>query len=358
MKFLRWVLPLWLAMTIPCWGATIHLLDDGSGKFRVVAEGLVDVASMDLTLEYDPDSLRIDEGTPGALLNGMLFASNTKQPGLVRIGSVGIRAIQGDGELALLSGALVQNPPVIKSFNATLRNESKQRLPVQTTLPIHLQESLTTEPSRTTMVQGSTGATTHREKPRSEQDTGESSQLVSSQNPVKDQLYGGAFLFDELQVYAATSPYRRMQAFRGKRTLEALSALFERPETGIRQYPYPAISDGHTEVAIVLPAQGEVLPGLGVSQATLVSSGVNDSGEWEIRILPNRGTLSATVLMARGKQLVEFPVVVVPASTSCYPPSASGELLRVDVNLDNQFTWEDDYICLGNYLTGARQTTP
>jgi hypothetical protein len=157
--------------------------------------------------------------------------------------------------------------------------------------------------------------------------------------------------FIELREFAASSPVKLMAAYRGVRSYRGMAELFLRADETIRQSPYPALSDGKTEIEIILPALHAGLPSLALSNAKLIWSGVNEKGEWAIRCLPVKGAHTAKILVLGLEQLVEIPVVVTPGvDVTLYPLLADGTVPPYDLDLDGKTVWVDDYILMANLL--------
>ncbi|MBO8182949.1 MAG: hypothetical protein H0Z28_09185 [Archaeoglobus sp.] len=60
------------------------------------------LGSMDLVIAYDPEILKVKKVEKGSLVKG-LFSSNTEKAGVIAIGIVDSKGINGDGEIAKIT---------------------------------------------------------------------------------------------------------------------------------------------------------------------------------------------------------------------------------------------------------------
>lgn len=83
-------------------------VEDGSGAvggnavLSVTLRDAQNLGSMDLVLSYDPEILKVVNVEKGSLVKG-LFSSNTEQAGVIAIGIVDSKGINGDGEIARIT---------------------------------------------------------------------------------------------------------------------------------------------------------------------------------------------------------------------------------------------------------------
>lgn len=335
--------------------AVVLLVEESAGHYRLEGKDLVDVVSIDLTLDYDQAGLNISSVTKGDLLQDMMFASNLNQPGLLRVGAVGTQAVKGSGTLAILIGASGSSPPKFNKLTVRLSSAKGDSLAVTTYLPTPDDSSNLPATSETSTTANRFGGSVKGLTPGFDGLTGTaiiSDDHVSDDLTIPQNLVRGSRLtFIELREFAASSPLKLMKAYRGAHTYSAMSEIFTRNDQTILQHPYPALSDGKTEVKIILPALHHELPSIAVSNAKLLWSGVGENGEWIIRCLPFKDELSAKILVLGLEQLVEIPIVVAPSiDASLYPIDSVGITPKYDLNQDGKHTWEDDYILTVNLL--------
>jgi hypothetical protein len=83
-------------------------IPDGSGavgdttSISVNVKDAQNIGSMDLVIAYDPEILKVVKVEKGGLVKG-LFSSNTEQTGIVAIGIVDSKGINGNGEIAKIT---------------------------------------------------------------------------------------------------------------------------------------------------------------------------------------------------------------------------------------------------------------
>ena len=329
--------------------AVVRLVEETVGQYRLEGEDLVDVASIDLTLDYDQEGSTIADVTKGDLLQEMLFASNLTQPGVLRIGVVGTQTVNGSGTLALLTGDSQSRSPQFKKLVVRLNNAKGENLDVMTYLSASVEspdipgqmEAPTTNNRFGGTISGLTSGSAGAADSVNVSDNYATEASASTNNAVG----GMRMTFVELREFAASSPYKRMKSYKGARTYRAMAEMFVRSDQTIRQHPYPAFSDGQTEIEIVLPALHHELPSLALSNAKLISSGISDNGEWVIRCLPFKDELSAKVLVLGLEQLVEIPVVIAPAVDIEFYPLDPDEIIpKYNLTHDGGHAWDDDYL--------------
>jgi hypothetical protein len=362
MRIVLYLLGLFVLLSSVADAAVIRLVDAGGGSYRLEGEDLSDVAALDLTLEYYPASLTISAVTQGAILQGMLFVSNLNSPGTVRIGVVGTQSISGSGNLAVLTVIPQTETMQFNSLNARLNDAKGESLAVSIYLPAP--EDNTIEPEENS-------ASETADSPRSfggsvtglppadgslspERHT--ESQIETPPTISRQEAKGPRMTFVEFREFAASSPLNQMQVYRDTRTYRSMSELFDRDDSSIRQYPYPALSDGTTEVKIILPALDQKAPNLALSNAKLLRSGSAKNGEWVIRCLPTKGAYIAKIVVLGLEQLVEIPLVIAPpVDVADYPLDIDKIMPGYDVNADGEQSWLDDYILMVNLLQNRQK---
>lgn len=125
-----------LLLAAPCGAASVRLVAEAPGRFRLEGEGLSGVAALDLTLSYDPATLALQRVAPGPLLAGVLFAGNPASAGQVRLTAVSQVPIAGSGVLAILEGSQpVAVTPRFLALQCRLHDAAGHSLPVQSLLP-------------------------------------------------------------------------------------------------------------------------------------------------------------------------------------------------------------------------------
>jgi hypothetical protein len=117
------------------------------------------------------------------------------------------------------------------------------------------------------------------------------------------------------QVIPGQSVLQRFRDFKGKKGLNAFTALFDRsPGDRNLQEPPVLLSDGKTLVRIVpaLLRDSADAPDIALSDAKLVNLAREDGRGWVITALPNKGTWDARLIIRTGGKIYELPLVLAP----------------------------------------------
>jgi len=167
----------------------------------------------------------------------------------------------------------------------------------------------------------------------------------------------------------AISVLERFRSYSGPRSPEALSALFDRPATtAVRQQPQIALSDGRTTViiAVKIAAQDGKSINFTLDGATQTAVRKLKNDEWEIRALPDAGSVALVLHIMTGTVTSAYPLVVAPMLPAATDLSEqgfnnflhAGQTTSVpgvnDLNRDGRYDYVDDFIFTANYL--ARQS--
>lgn len=164
------------------------------------------------------------------------------------------------------------------------------------------------------------------------------------------------------------SVFERFRTYSGHRTTDAFTALFTLPaNTIVRQQPVIAISDGRSAVIIAakITPKADSTTNFSLSGATLVSLKKIKSDEWQIKALPERGTMSMALLVLHGADTITYPLTVappLPESTDFSPQgfqeylekSRNSETVPIDLNGDGRNDFQDDYIYTANFLANQQ----
>jgi hypothetical protein len=99
----------------------INLVPIGPGVFNLQAINLANVAGIDVTITYDASSLANPQITRGTFVPGALMATDTVQPGTMRLAFLNAQAFSGSGTLATIGfDVLGASPYRIRSLSASL----------------------------------------------------------------------------------------------------------------------------------------------------------------------------------------------------------------------------------------------
>jgi hypothetical protein len=157
------------------------------------------------------------------------------------------------------------------------------------------------------------------------------------------------------------SVLQRFMNFKGERSLRSFAALFERSDrASTLQQPAIAFSDGETPVVITLELQKEEQgsPEIAVWDATLVSLQRNVRNNWAATVIPSEGAWDANLIFKRGKEVIEFPLVVaprIPIENNINDENALDALNRFCMDQAAAGNWGNvpylnEYIFMANYL--------
>lgn len=160
------------------------------------------------------------------------------------------------------------------------------------------------------------------------------------------------------------SVIERFRLYAGKRTPKAMMALFGSRAPGrFLQQPLIALSDGVTPVLITIKvdtSDGKA-PNFSSSGARFISAKRDEKGNWIIEVIPEAGSIQASVTVMTHGLVTELPLAVAPPlpagtdlGTAAFTAflagsSSNGKPLR-DLNADNILDYRDDYIFTVNYL--------
>jgi hypothetical protein len=104
------------------------------------------------------------------------------------------------------------------------------------------------------------------------------------------------------------------RSYSGVSTPAALARLFERNDAMFRQEPRLLLSDGSTALRLTVRTsdRNERAPQFFISGGTCTALEVADDQAWELEIVPDRGSMTATVTVLTGSEMIEFPLAVAP----------------------------------------------
>jgi hypothetical protein len=106
----------------------------------------------------------------------------------------------------------------------------------------------------------------------------------------------------------------RFGASGGERSSTALARLLTSPDSSFIQDPPLLLSDGIATLRLTLQTQGrgEHSPQFFISGSSCIDFKAGKNGSWILEILPERGTLAASVMVLEGREVIEYPLAVAP----------------------------------------------
>lgn len=111
------------------------------------------------------------------------------------------------------------------------------------------------------------------------------------------------------------SVLERFRGYSGKRTFEALDRLFKRANNVFTQDPPVLLSDGSASLRLMvrLPQRAERAPQFFISEARCSSLKIDrNAGAWVLEIVPKEGSMTASVTVLAGMEMIDFPLAVAP----------------------------------------------
>lgn len=362
--------------------ATLSVSPSGNGTFVLNGTSVENVASMDITVTYDAQSLANPRVEQGALISGALMAVNGNIPGTVRMGIIRTTPIQGSGIIATLAfDKKGDSGGMINTLNATLSSINGKPLPV-------VAQVLNQAGNKETDATASNNQPTQEDEKRqplsldanvknkdltpvtpvtvsavSVQEQG-----VAPQEPVVPAAEEVAA--PEKEVYANRSVLDGFRDLTGERTVKALLSLFEHNEAvGFHQEPLIGIADGKLAVkaAIISDSADNMAPGIVVKGARLVSvkKAPEYTNTWIVELVPEKNADEASLTVSMEKIAVIYPITVAPRVN--VDLDKSGKVTEADFNLflkkrdmskeaafdmngDGKKDYLDDYIFTANYI--------
>ncbi len=330
----------------------------GNGVYSLQGIGLVDVAGIDVAINYDSASLSSPRIVQGGLISGAMMVVNPNVPGNIHIAAVKASPIAGSGVIATIYFSTVAGGSgKILSLSANVINGNGARLDVQTQVlnPDNSGNissdigsgspgSITTpdQSASNTVSSGSeAGTETHYPGPTgvslpSDSEEATIKKASPEQSPDEPGSHSGEAITTETAernipetqntpisssafstggksvVYKSVLDLFR--EYTGERSLKAFTALFGKASMpGIRQEPAVALSDGKTRVKVFirLPATGKYAPNFSLKNAKFVSL-EKEGEEWVIEALPDRNACDSSVTVLDNGTISTIYLTVAP----------------------------------------------
>jgi hypothetical protein len=164
----------------------------------------------------------------------------------------------------------------------------------------------------------------------------------------------------------------KFRLFQGEKSPNNFLALFDMGQ-GIRfsQAPPVCITDGKSSVKVTISkVAGDRAPNFAFNHAKYLSLRQTGEGEWQVEVMPEKGTVRASISMVTETAQQEIPLTVSPQADVDLDKSgavteADFQLFLktrgtdgaplFDLNGDGKRDYQDDYIFTANYLVKAVQ---
>ena len=368
-------------------GASLVISPSGNGLFTLQGVGLTDVQGIDATISYDSSTLSGPQVVQGGLIAGAMMVANPNVPGIIRIAVVKAVSISGSGIIATINFSnAAGGTGNILSLNANVINSRGARLDVQTQIVNPVAGTGSSDSGSTT--QSSTDATASNSTTGTGQHyLGPAGAILPSESAVSVEQKPSPMSSPDPQTpystkqgptetamepvpenqnrpYSSKSPtvtcktvihksvLEAFREFKGKRTLKALTTLFEKASIpGVRQEPAIALSDGKTRVKvyITIASTGKDAPNFAVKSAKLVSL-KRDNNAWIIETLPDRKTYDSSVIVLDNGILTTIPLTVAPPIDLDTGKINISDAILSDRNKSGTGGYINDYIITANYL--------
>ena len=286
---------------------------DGPGVFSIMTENLNRVTEAEIRIDYNSD----DESPPkvkGAGLGAQAtIVVQTDTPGSIMIRLKNSKPMNGN---VYLANAQIHGS--VTYLNAWLRDEKGMTLipHVSITNPTDEELMALTEQSQEKAPPPADRSVVSAPVYTIPAVVSASSTPVPS--PVDARAVKTAEAFDTPQTLTYSRRPSVLDAFRsysGERTPVALARLFERDDAMFRQVPPVLLSDGVAALRLKVRAgqQTGQTPQFNLSGASCSGLNYGDDGTWELEVVPELGSLAASVTVVTGSEMVEFPLAVAPS---------------------------------------------
>jgi len=392
--------------------STVAISSGGNGVFLLQGMGIENAAALDITIQYDTNTLANPRVVEGPFITGAMTAINQNIPGTVRMDIIRLAPINGSGVIATVSFDLLgSSPGSITSMNVKLANlkgaplpalaqinnpqdttannaatsTQDQNLPSGTATPvaagipastpvtniipstvvIAAQPSVVQENNKTSEV-----ASVRDQNTQSSDLDSTGPAVQGSSLPTQKTEFAATADRSEISKVARTSVYTqksvldRFKEYKGERTISALVSLFESESMiGCRQDPPVAISDGKSVVRVIFvstPA-ANLASKIAVTGARLISlkKDSDNTNTWIAELLPENGTYQASLSISQAGINMIFPLAISPKANVHHVRSGTWtdadfmqylKEKRADINSDGKEDYLDDYIVTANYL--------
>ena len=402
--------------------ATVTVTQTSEGVYSVSVANVANAAAIDFSITYDVEALRdplvndselvaeaaayreLNASVPGQLRVVYLSSKGFKKPGrlatvvFTRKGSLAARPPKLESSIVSSDGAQLAVQPVVTQPAGTTavsgpaaagssataagqiryNNDGMGNLPGRTTVTTGtvFDPTSTGSPIAEAGQQSAVPASDAALETAPEASYGQSRAGVSAEeqpsapvasvggNGTTNKVATVETFLKNLKMYQSVA--ERFRLYRGDRTLNALSGLFDfskARQVGVLQTPLIAVSDGKRtlNVKVELPPAA-VVPSFSLKGANL--KGIRNLSDkvLELDILPQKGKQDVRLSIVFQKDVAEIPLLVVPPLASAVQELSDSDLeklllkvdnktktLPYDLNADGQQDYLDDYILLAHW---------
>jgi exosortase/archaeosortase family protein len=351
------LLPFLLAfsLTVPAYaepGVIIH--PTGRGGFAIKGENFNHVTEAEIQVDYksvDDAVARVSGAGLGAKATVVVQADT---PGTFTLrlkslqplnGHVQLATAQSQGSITFLTAWLRNDKGMTETPRITIKNPTDEELNAMAERHEKKKSSPVVAPPITAAVAATTNIT-----PAVIADLHESS---ASGTTARHQPETDVPLLP-VSFSRRTSVFERFRSYSGERTDAALVKLFERNDDLFSQAPPVLLSDGVAALLLTVRASGksERAPQFFITGGNCTGLASGSDGEWVLEIVPEAGSLTSSVSVLVGNEMIEFPLAVSPP-LDLFDSSVAGEGVADYVAAANRLAAEINK--LGNYSLNRKE---
>lgn len=359
----------------------IVLTSVGSGQWQVNSSNLANVQALDLDLRYDQRRLTGAMVTVGAGVGSAITALNDKTPGIIRLAVASTQSLPQSGLLLKIQTSAPGSELWVTTFTAkavdgegkSVPTSVRQLLAGQSILPASppvttdsSSQTMTIAPSDSRRHTGTTSGSvilpeTPTPTPVMPQKTGREATAPQPARPVGNK--GSTISESATTIPASLGAEKR---YHSQEEIVALIAQLPKPWTvttiksiflkapsasQVRQEPRVALADGRSHIKLFLPKSlSKFKPTIGTQGVTLGAIWDADEQGWQIDLTTKKNTWPAIAMLLGEKELIKFPVVIVPPLKITPPEKDDAPLSPADFDEDGRITATDAYLFVGNLL--------
>ena len=400
-----------LSLSVPAIASSpLSIAPLGNGSFILQGNGLVNVAVIDLLIQYDSSALANPRISQGSLTSGAMTSANVSVPGNVGLWlSAFGNAIKGSGPVATITfDPFGDSTGRITSLKGTITDGGGNTTPIALNLgnnnaPLNLGDNNdapqvprvadqaaapvadVTPPPQPVAGQGAAGppvvggsvtlptdqmaSRDERKEPVLQPEQVADVAEKKAAGPAPSESRGVEASVPKIEMPAPKplqSVLEKFRLFKGERTARSLAALFAQPgDARVRQEPAVLIADGKGSVKVtILKEAGEKAPNFAFNSARAVSLTVAEGG-FLVEARPDKDAFKAGIVMLVNGTIEELPLTVSPAADVdldrsgkvteadfllFLKQSGTADAAKLDLNRDGKCDYLDDYIFTANYL--------
>ncbi|MFZ4856665.1 MAG: hypothetical protein ACOYL3_09735 [Desulfuromonadaceae bacterium] len=290
----------------------VMIFPTGRGGFALKADNLNRVSEAEIRIDYKSEDEKPPQVNGAGLGEQVTIAVQNDPPGSITVRLKSSKPMSGNVQLAF---AQIQGS--ITFLTAWLRDESGMTLTPRISIKNPSDEELSAMAERRKKKTVPAAERTAVPVPLFTAPVA----ITAGGEPTSSPVGAAVAKAPESESTPRTLTFSRrpgvLDAFRsyaGERTADALATLFERSDDMFRQQPPVLLSDGVAAVLLTIRTglQTDRAPQFFISGGTCSGLNRGNDGSWELRIVPESGSLTASVTVMTETEMVEFPLTVAP----------------------------------------------